>query len=90
MKWFIVALIAAVLCLGCSMTEEAYYLDREYGKAQMESWDKMIAHPDYRYADRQPEGLEGVHAEPAMDVYHRSFSKEPTESDVIQFGIIGE
>lgn len=90
MTRLIVAALALACCAGCAMKEEAYYLDREFGKAQMESWDKLIAHPDYRYADREPEGLEGIHAEPAMGVYHKSFAKEPTRREVFQLGIIGK
>lgn len=88
MKWTFLILIVALISTGCASFEETYYLDREFGKAQMESWDKMIAYPESQYADKQPEGLEGIHAEPAMNVYHRSFSKEPTKTNVIKFGIV--
>ena len=84
----ILSIVSLLLFSGCA--QEAYYIDQEFGEAQMESWDKMIAYPAERYADKQPEGLEGIHAEPAMDVYHRSFSKEPTKTNVIKFGIVGE
>lgn len=85
-------LIIAAMCFlgGCAATEEAYFVDREFGEAQMKSWDKMIANPDSQNADRQPEGMEGIHAESAMKVYHESFSKKPTETNIIQFGITGE
>lgn len=90
MKWCLFILVATLTLTGCASFEETYYLDREFGKAQMESWDKMIAYPEPQHIDKQPEGLEGIHAEPAMNVYHRSFSKEPTKTNVIQFGLAGE
>ncbi|MDO3378429.1 hypothetical protein [Geoalkalibacter halelectricus] len=89
MKTLMMIVLAAALCAGCATFEEAYYIDREFGQAQMESWNKMIAYPDGRYADREVEGLDGIHAEPAMGVYHRSYSKEPTRGQVFQLGIIG-
>jgi hypothetical protein len=90
MKGLFVAGFALFLLTGCASFEEAYYLDREFGKAQMESWNKMIAYPDYRYADQEPEGMAGIHGEAAMDIYHRSFDKEPTHTEVFQLGIIGQ
>jgi len=88
-KWFLI-LAALIACAGCSTLEEAYFLDREYGQAQMASWDKMIANPDARNAENEPTGMEGIHAEPAMRVYHKSFSKEPTKTDVIKLGLVNE
>jgi len=83
--WFLI-LVVAMIGGGCASFEEAYVLDREFGQAQMQSWDRLIAYPDGRYAERVPEGLNGIHAESAMGVYHKSFSKEPTESEVIKLG----
>jgi len=88
-KWFLI-LAAVIACAGCSTMEEAYFLDREYGQAQMASWEKMIVNPHPQHAESLPEGMEGIHAEPAMRVYHKSFSKEPTKTDVIKFGIVNE
>jgi hypothetical protein len=90
MKIWPLILSVLVLCAGCAAIEEAYVLDREFGRAQMESWDKMIVYPDYRHADQQPAGVEGIHAEAAMEAYHWSFSKRPTETNVIQFGVVGD
>jgi len=90
MKWSLLILIVAVALVGCAAFEETYYLDREFGQAQTETWDKMIAYPESKYADKTPEGLEGIHAEPAMEVYQRSFSKEPTPTNVIKFGIVND
>lgn len=87
-KWLFLAFLIAFFCAGCATLEETYYLDREFGKAQMESWNKMIAYPDDRYSDQKPDGMAGIHGEAAMDVYHRSFDREPTRNDVLQLGII--
>lgn len=84
------AALSVLLCAGCTTLEETYYLDREFGKAQMESWSKMIAYPDDRYSDQAPEGMAGIHGEAAMDVYHRSIDREPTRNDVLQLGIINQ
>ncbi len=89
MRW-LHGLIFLVVCSGCAATEETRYLDREFGKAQLESWDKMIVLPDQRFADKQPEGMQGINAEAAMDVYHRSFSKAPKETNIIQFGVVDD
>lgn len=81
----IVSVASLLFLAGCA--QNAAYVDEEFGQAQMASWEKMIAYPDGLNADKQPEGLEGINAEPAMDVYHRSFAKKPTETNVIKFGI---
>ncbi|HKI51622.1 MAG TPA: hypothetical protein VJ995_06080 [Geothermobacteraceae bacterium] len=90
MNLWILVLVAVFVCSGCAKFEEANFVDQEFGQAQMESWDKMIANPDGRYADKDPEGLDGIHAEPAMSVYNKSFSKEPTAAKIIKFGIVGD
>ena len=87
---FVVILVFITGCASMREMEEAYELDREFGRAQMESWDKMIAYPDSPYSDKIPEGLEGINAEPAMEVYQKSYSKAPTETNVIEFGLIGD
>jgi len=90
MKWGLLILLFAVVGSGCASFEEAYILDREYGQAQMQSWDKLIAYPDGRYADQVPEGIEGINAESAMGVYHQSFAKPPTPTEVIKLGIVSD
>jgi len=90
MKGSYLVFILLVLLVGCAGTEETYYLDQEFGQAQMESWDKMIVPPDPMKTEKKPEGMEGIHAESAIGVYHGSFSKKPTETNIIQFGITGK
>ena len=84
---FVVALLFITGCASMKEMEEAYAIDREFGRAQMESWDKMIAYPDSPYSDKTPEGLAGINAEPAMGVYQNSYAKEPTKSTIIEFGL---
>lgn len=79
--------VAMVLLSGCASLEEAYYVDREFGKAQMASWDSQVAYPDYRYASRVPEGIAGITSEEIMGVYNNTFAKEPQNVDVFQFEI---
>ncbi|MEJ2202204.1 MAG: hypothetical protein P8X63_14480 [Desulfuromonadaceae bacterium] len=90
MKLSFLLLLVGITVTGCSTAKETYILDREFGRAQIASWDKMIAYPEAQWADRQPEGLAGIHAEPAMEVYHHSFQKAPTPADVIQLGIVND
>lgn len=63
-------LIAGCLLLvgltGCATLEEAYYVDREYGKASQDTWDRQIAHPDLRYSGNLPRGVDGKSAEQAL------------------------
>ena len=90
MRLWLLVLLASVILGGCASFEEAYILDREYGQAQMHSWDSMIADPASTQADKQPDGLEGINAEAAMRVYDKAFTREPTRSNIIKFGIVGE
>ena len=86
MKKLIVIPVALLLLAGCS---GAPHLDKEFGKASRESFDLQIAYPDYRYADKTPEGLAGLTAEGIMEVYTDDFNKAPAEVDVSQLGIQG-
>lgn len=87
MKIIACLIMATLLLAGCASMEEAYYVDREFGKAQLASWDKLVAYPDYRYATKTPESIEGISAEEIMHVYNQTFAKEPEQVDVFQFEI---
>lgn len=43
---------------GCAALEEAYYVDREFGTAAQNTWDRQVAHPDLRHAGNLPRGLD--------------------------------
>jgi hypothetical protein len=79
--------MAMVLLAGCASLEEAYYVDREFGQAQMASWDSQVAYPDYRFAAKTPQNIDGITAEEIMNVYNKTFAKEPTQTEVFQFEI---
>ncbi len=97
MRNLTILLAAAALLggVGCAHVDhpalhQAYYVDREYGQAQQHSWDLQVAYPDYRYADRTPEGLEGINAEGVMGVHNETFAEKPTQAPVMTFGVLGE
>ncbi|MDW7711809.1 MAG: hypothetical protein SCH98_15190 [Deferrisomatales bacterium] len=90
-----VAAAAFLVGAGCAHVDhpafhQAYYVDQEYGQAQQHSWDLQVAYPDYRYADRTPEGLEGVNAEGVMGVHNQTFSEKPAQAPVMTLGVLGE
>ncbi len=80
-------IVALTLLAGCASMEEAYLLDREFGKAQMAAWEQQIAHPNNPYAVQAPEGIEGITAEEVMGVYNGTFAEKPEKSDVFELGI---
>lgn len=62
-------LLAAFLGLvltGCAALEEAYYVDREFGTAAQNTWDRQVAHPDLRHAGNLPRGLDARTAEETL------------------------
>jgi hypothetical protein len=77
MKHLTLLLFAAVVLTGCA--HEAYYTDNEYGVASMDAYDRMIVHKDYAHADKTVDGMEGIHAESTMQLYHDSFSEGFTQ-----------
>lgn len=94
MKTMILLLASSLLLVGCASFDEAYYVDREFGKQSQETWDMQVAYPDYRYAADQttgefknPEGLEGLPAENVMEVYTDTFADDPTEGNVLNFNV---
>jgi hypothetical protein len=84
MKKVLVIPVALLLLAGCS---GAPNLDAEFGKASRESFDMQIANPDYRYADKIPEGTSGLVAEGIMEVYTDDYGKVSTDISVYQLGI---
>lgn len=75
---FIILVPAAMLFSGCS----AAYTDKEFGKAQMLSFDSQIAYPDDRYAQSMPDALEGILAEEVMRGYFQSFKQGFSKQDI--------
>jgi hypothetical protein len=85
-RWMI--LIPGLFILaGCSMPEEAYYLNREFGKHSQASWDAQVLYPDYRYADRMAEGMPGITAEEVMAVRNKMFAEKPRRIQAYDFGM---
>lgn len=81
MKAIMLLIMAAALLVG-GCAHEADYADREYGMASMDAYDRMVVNKDYKYADQSVDGLEGLHAEPTMEMYHESFGEGFTQESV--------
>ncbi len=83
------AIIAPLLLVfaGCASMEEAYVLDREFGKAQMAAWDQQIINKNHPHGTISPEGIEGITAEEIMGVYNGTFSEKPEQTNVFNFGV---
>ncbi len=71
---FILAIMT--LLVSCAITEEAYYVDYEHGKAQNDAFSQQIAYKDYRYAEQVPTGMAGIHSEKIMETYQYSFDRD--------------
>jgi hypothetical protein len=80
MRYLILIFVATIFMTGCA--QEAYYADQEHGIASMDAYDQQIVHKDYAHADKDVNGMEGLHAEPMMEMYHDSFGDGFTQKDV--------
>ena len=80
MRYLILIFVATIFMTGCA--QEAYYADQEYGIASMDAYGQQIVHKDYVHADKSVNGMEGLHAEPTMEMYHGSFGEGFTQRDV--------
>ena len=80
MRYLILIFITAATLAGCA--HEMDYADREYGVASMDAYDRMIVHKDYRYADKTDDAMDGIHAEPTMELYQSSFSEGFSQDSV--------
>ena len=80
MKYLSLLFVAAVVLTGCA--HEAHYADNEFGIASMDAYDRQVVHKDYVYADKNVDGMKGLHAEPTMQMYHDSFGEGFTQETV--------
>ena len=80
MRYLTLLFITAVVLTGCA--QEASYADREYGVASMDAYDRMIVHKDYAHANKTVDGMDGIHAEPTMEMYHDSFGEGFSQESV--------
>ncbi|MDR9501932.1 MAG: hypothetical protein RI601_09075 [Desulfurivibrionaceae bacterium] len=76
--------VALLMLAGCS---GAPHVDDEFGMASRQAFETQIAHKDYRYAVKIPEGMTGLVAEEIMEVYTDDFGKAPEEVEIFQLGI---
>lgn len=91
MKFIALLITLGALLAGCAAMEEAYYVDREYGAASNDAFDRQIIYKDYVHAAKPVEGLPALHAESIMEAYHGTFSQSFTKEsfDISEIGVIG-
>lgn len=70
----------SLLLGGCS--KEALYVDHEFGMATNDAFDRQIIHKDYVHAGKPVEGMAGIHAEPIMNTYQKTFSEGFAKEDI--------
>lgn len=75
MKYTAMTLVVGFLLVGCAAMEDAYYVDREFGMATTDAFDRQIIHKDYAHAGKSVEGLPALHAESIMQTYHNTFTE---------------
>ena len=80
MKILFMFLTSGLILVGCAA--ETPYIDHEFGTATRNAFDRQIVHQDYRYADKQVEGLPGIHSEKVMQTYHNTFSESFTQENI--------
>lgn len=80
MRYLTLLFIATLFFTGCA--QEAYYADQEYGLATMDAFDQQVVHKDYAYADETVDGMDGLHAESTMGMYHDSFGQGFTQQTI--------
>lgn len=80
MKYLIILSLLAVALTGCA--HDVPYGDREYGMATTDAFDRQVAYKDYRYANKPVEGMDGLHAEKTMEMYHNSFGQGFTQESI--------
>lgn len=86
MKYLACAVPLLFLLAGCAPPREAYRLDREFGKAQMDAWDQQIVNRESPYGATPPEGMEGITAEEVMKVYNETFTEKAKETVIPELG----
>lgn len=82
MKSRYLLLLGILTLTGCSAFEEAYYVDREFGKASQAAWDQQIVNKGQPYGDQTPEGMAGVTAEEVINVHTKTFAEPPTQAKI--------
>lgn len=68
---------------GCAALEEAYYVDREFGTAAQNTWDRQVAHPDLRHAGNLPRGLDPRTAEATLQFLRPGNQVAPPAPDIL-------
>lgn len=77
---FIALVLFSLFLTACA--REAVYVDHEFGKASQDAFDRQIIHKDYAHAGKPVEGMAGIHAEPIMNTYQKTFSEGFTREDI--------
>ena len=80
MRYLALLFLTAAVLAGCA--QEAYYTDREYGIASRDAFDQQVVNKDYVHASKTSDSMDGLHAEPTMEMYHDSFGEGFTQESV--------
>lgn len=80
MRYLMILLFLVFFLVGCA--HEAPYADHEYGMATMDAFDRQVVYKDYAHANKPVEGMDGLHAEPTMQMYHNSFGQGFTQESI--------
>jgi hypothetical protein len=80
MRYLALLFLTAAVLAGCA--QEAYYADREYGIATKDAFDQQVVNKDYVHAGKTSDSMDGLHAEPIMEMYHDSFGEGFTQESV--------
>jgi hypothetical protein len=80
MKYIAIIFLAGLMLSGCA--NEAFYADQEFGMASQDAFDRQVVHKDYAYASLPDDGMDGLHAEKTMNLYHNSFGEGFTQESI--------
>ncbi len=76
MRRLILLIGALMLLAACAPLENAYYVDKEFGKSSQAAWDQMVINKNAPHGDQTPTGLDGVAAEEIMNVTNQTFAEK--------------
>lgn len=87
MRLFITCMAVSILLAGCCVTPD---VDREHGMATMNSFAAQIAFPEGLNANKNPQGMPGIHSEAIMEAYHSTFNAtQQAQQNVFELDLTG-
>ena len=80
MKYLFIFSFTLVVLSGCA--NDAYYVDREFGIAHMDAFDRQIVYKEYEHAHQSVDGIDGLHSEKTMEMLDGSYGEGFTQESV--------